>query len=213
MPFVCCPQSCSLNFSIPDDRWLWRSGARGFGLFTDVSAFSLQLAVNVSTCRRQDFLFLVCPPSACGFRLCLQWLCCLTHPPQGRKASPGSSCEPGGLARAAGASLYSRQAFSSAFRVALPHQEPPLSGPSWHGRQYRPPTPVSTFHCYLSVGPEVGKRRQGCQPVQPRGAAEQAVRRLGEVLCVGGGPWGLWYGVDLGPEFLPLVYVSQCAPG
>ena len=68
---------------------------------------------------------------------------------------------------------------------------------------------MCTFHCYLSAGPEVGKRRQGCQPVQPRGAAEQAVWRLGEVLCVGGGPWGLWDGVDLGPEFLPLVCVSQ----
>lgn len=66
MHFVCRPQSCSLNFSIPDDQWLWRLGACGFGVFTDVSAFSLQLAVNVSTCRRQDFLFLVCPPSACG---------------------------------------------------------------------------------------------------------------------------------------------------
>lgn len=41
-----------------------------------------------------------------------------------------------------------------------------------------------TFHCCLSAGPEVWKRRQGCQPVQPRGAAEQAVRRLREVLCV-----------------------------
>ena len=26
---------------------------------------------------------------------------------------------------------------------------------------------------------------------------------------MGGGPWGLWDGVDLGPEFLPLVCVSQ----
>ena len=33
-----------------------------------------------------------------------------------------------------------------------------------------------------------------------------------ERYCVGGGPWELWDGVDLGPEFLPLAYMPQCAP-
>lgn len=41
-------------------------GLCGFGVLMDFSAFSAQLTVQASSSRRQDFLFLVCSPSASG---------------------------------------------------------------------------------------------------------------------------------------------------
>lgn len=130
---VCCPQSHPFNFSILISLALVAWGLCGFGVFTDVSLLSLQLAAKGSTCRRQDFpLCVFLHPLASGSAH--GWLWYLAHPSQASKSSPGSSYEPGGVARAPGASL-------TVDRPSLLYPEwssplkPPLSAPSWHGSQ------------------------------------------------------------------------------